>query len=321
MARRRPNFDWPVDDPSVHGASGQPGREAPDSINDAAKTHALSATPPGDTLLKSLCRRGSQPFGCQRHIHSFRLSNRPDAVQPAQKTFGNKGGTLGQFQSVLEAVEARQTFPQDVGRNRHPLAKQLPTLGFGPQHEASGKRHVQIMLPRAPVPRDIAPCVATALPRSRVRCTDDGVEGRIVWANGTSVKIQWDDGEQVTWRRDALASKPIDILDSAAARNESPSTEASAEVSDSEQNVATELPETNPQQMPGRVVQDPMTGAFAASAPQAQEQRQVATEVFVSEPVSLTTERREDAPADRAPTSSAPAKPKRQRKAVERWWV
>jgi len=48
---------------------------------------------------------------------------------------------------------------------------------------------------------------------SRVRCTDDGVEGRIVWANGVSVKIKWDDGEQVTWRRDSLATRPIEILD------------------------------------------------------------------------------------------------------------
>jgi hypothetical protein len=47
---------------------------------------------------------------------------------------------------------------------------------------------------------------------SRVRCTDDGVEGRIVWANAVAVKIQWDDGEYVTWRRDALASRPIEIL-------------------------------------------------------------------------------------------------------------
>ena len=30
---------------------------------------------------------------------------------------------------------------------------------------------------------------------SRVRCTDDGVEGRIVWANALSVKIRWNDGE------------------------------------------------------------------------------------------------------------------------------
>jgi hypothetical protein len=50
---------------------------------------------------------------------------------------------------------------------------------------------------------------------SRVRCTDDSVEGRIIWANGVSVKIRWDDGEQVTWRRDSLASRPIEILDAA----------------------------------------------------------------------------------------------------------
>lgn len=48
---------------------------------------------------------------------------------------------------------------------------------------------------------------------SRVRCTDDGVAGRIVWANAVSVKIRWDDAEQVTWRRDSLAVRPIEILD------------------------------------------------------------------------------------------------------------
>jgi hypothetical protein len=47
---------------------------------------------------------------------------------------------------------------------------------------------------------------------SRVRCTDDRIEGRIVWANGVSVKIKWNDGEQVTWRRDSLASRPIEIM-------------------------------------------------------------------------------------------------------------
>ena len=46
----------------------------------------------------------------------------------------------------------------------------------------------------------------------RVRCTDDGVGGRIVWANGVSVKIKWDDGEQVTWRRDSLAGRPVEAL-------------------------------------------------------------------------------------------------------------
>src|SRR3954447_8182524 len=48
---------------------------------------------------------------------------------------------------------------------------------------------------------------------SRVRCTDDGVEGQIVWANAASVKIEWTDGEKVTWRRRPVESKPIEILD------------------------------------------------------------------------------------------------------------
>jgi hypothetical protein len=33
--------------------------------------------------------------------------------------------------------------------------------------------------------------------------------------NAVSVKIQWDDGEQVTWKRDALATRPLEILDAA----------------------------------------------------------------------------------------------------------
>ena len=62
---------------------------------------------------------------------------------------------------------------------------------------------------------------------SRVRCTDDSVEGRITWANSVSVKVQWDDGEQVTWRRDSLAGRPIEILppadeDKSAATNPEP---------------------------------------------------------------------------------------------------
>jgi hypothetical protein len=61
-----------------------------------------------------------------------------------------------------------------------------------------------------------SPSTAAGLPPiqigSRVRCTDDGVQGRIVWANAVSVKIRWDDGGQVTWRRNALAGKPVEIL-------------------------------------------------------------------------------------------------------------
>src|SRR5215470_4676843 len=48
---------------------------------------------------------------------------------------------------------------------------------------------------------------------SRVRCTDDGVTGRIVWANAVAVKVKWDDGEPVTWKRDSLTDRPIEILD------------------------------------------------------------------------------------------------------------
>ena len=47
---------------------------------------------------------------------------------------------------------------------------------------------------------------------SRVRRTDDLAEGRIVWANGVSVRIAWDEGEHVTWRRVSMAERPIEIL-------------------------------------------------------------------------------------------------------------
>src|SRR5579872_1147629 len=57
---------------------------------------------------------------------------------------------------------------------------------------------------------------------TRVRCTDDGVEGRIAWANAVSVKIKWDDGEEVTWKRADLAGKPIEFLDAEPVKAEAP---------------------------------------------------------------------------------------------------
>ena len=48
---------------------------------------------------------------------------------------------------------------------------------------------------------------------TRVRCTDAGVEGRIAFANAFAVKIKWDDGQEVTWKRSELAGKPIAFLD------------------------------------------------------------------------------------------------------------
>src|ERR1700688_3317969 len=64
---------------------------------------------------------------------------------------------------------------------------------------------------------------------SRVRCTHDGVEGRIVWWNAVSVKIKWDDGEQVTWKRDSLATRPIEILGDDGDQSAAPATPAAAE--------------------------------------------------------------------------------------------
>src|SRR5207253_4765721 len=61
---------------------------------------------------------------------------------------------------------------------------------------------------------------------TRLRCTDDNVEGRITWANATSVKIRWDDGEEVTWKRDSLADKPVVILDEAPGGEPAPQPEA-----------------------------------------------------------------------------------------------
>jgi hypothetical protein len=66
---------------------------------------------------------------------------------------------------------------------------------------------------------------------TRVRCTDDQTEGRIAWANGMSVKIRWDDGEEVTWRRDSLPARPIEVLgheDDAPATPETTQVDASA---------------------------------------------------------------------------------------------
>src|SRR5262245_40989926 len=79
---------------------------------------------------------------------------------------------------------------------------------------------------------------------SRVRCADDGVEGRITWANGVSVKVQWDDGEQVTWRRDSLAGRPIEILDPAGEAEQAATIPEPADVgqSDTAEELAIEQP-------------------------------------------------------------------------------
>jgi hypothetical protein len=129
---------------------------------------------------------------------------------------------------------------------------------------------------------------------SRVRCTDDDVTGRIVWANGISVKIRWDDGEQVTWRRDSLAGRPIEILDAEQAGDDGPSAESASAVPAPEQSATDEAV---PAEMPA---------PEAATTPTTPEQTPAAA-VPATEPV----------PAAEQPSEATPpvAKPKRQRKA------
>jgi hypothetical protein len=69
-----------------------------------------------------------------------------------------------------------------------------------------------IMAAKKKTPTNPAAGLQTLRIGSRVRCTDDGAEGRIVWAGPQAVKIQWNDGEHVTWKRAELAGKPITIL-------------------------------------------------------------------------------------------------------------
>lgn len=87
---------------------------------------------------------------------------------------------------------------------------------------------------------------------SRVRCTDDHVQGRIVWANAVSVKIQWDDGEQVTWRRDSLANRPIEIFDAS---------------SDEDQHAAPEVPATDTEEPARESAGSPPAAAEQPSQP------------------------------------------------------
>jgi hypothetical protein len=139
---------------------------------------------------------------------------------------------------------------------------------------------------------------------TRVRCTDDGVEGRIVWANGVSVKITWDDGEQVTWRRDALADKPIEFLDAGDDQAETPVTPEPTAV---EQPLA----ESGP---------PPAEQIGAAEAPVGETEAQATEQAAASieQPVEVPVPELQAAPADNsAEPAPAPEKPKRQRKAAE----
>jgi len=130
---------------------------------------------------------------------------------------------------------------------------------------------------------------------SRVRCTDDGVAGRIVWCNAASVKIKWNDGEQVTWRRDSLATRPIEVLDDDGDQSAAPATPTAAESQpEAETTVTTEQAQEAPVTMP------------AATEPTATEPQPTATELVTTEPITATTEPATTEPVD---SNTKPATP------------
>jgi hypothetical protein len=115
---------------------------------------------------------------------------------------------------------------------------------------------------------------------SRVRCTDDGVLGRIVWANAVAVKIKWDDGEQVTWKRDSLATRPIELLD-ADGEDQTPAPAATDAAVGS-----TAAPEAEQSALPS----DTAVPEPTATTEQAQETTTLAAEPTGTEPAPTATE-------------------------------
>jgi hypothetical protein len=143
---------------------------------------------------------------------------------------------------------------------------------------------------------------------SRVRCTDDRVEGRIVWANGLCVKIQWDDGEQVTWRRDYLAARPIEILDSDDDVDQGSPAETPASAPMGPTEPATPTAEqtilTEPATLPDE----------AAPAPVEQASQSEASANDSSVPTTAPTEVAPPVPDGNATAQTPPAEPTRERK-------
>ena len=130
---------------------------------------------------------------------------------------------------------------------------------------------------------------------SRVRCSDDGVEGRITWANGVSVKVQWDDGEQVTWRRDSLADRPIEILDPTASDDATDMEETSADV---EPNVGNNSPVEEPTPLPpvAETTADATEPTPAERMPSVEDDAKVQTPTVIAE-AAAPSKRRRKAPA------------------------
>jgi hypothetical protein len=165
---------------------------------------------------------------------------------------------------------------------------------------------------------------------SRVRGTDDGVAGRIVWANGVAVKIQWDDGAQVTWKRDSLATRPIEFLDDDGDPSAAPATPAATEPQlEAEPTATTERAQEAPVTMPATTEATAAQPEPTAAEPVAPAPITSTTEPATTEAVAPTTQPATPGPGlansepAAAPTASAsaaaaptPAKPKRPHKAA-----
>ena len=170
---------------------------------------------------------------------------------------------------------------------------------------------------------------------TRIRCTEDGVEGRIVWANGLMVKIEWTDGEKVTWRRDSLASKPIEIIDDEADQTAAPAAavQVSAGANEPDQpapaaeetTAAIALDQRAPaaaettataEQPPTELEATPAPAEPATTAPATSEPQAPTSEPTASEPTAPASEVpvEQTAPGTPDATAATAAKPKRQRK-------
>jgi FtsZ-interacting cell division protein ZipA len=130
----------------------------------------------------------------------------------------------------------------------------------------------------------------------RVRFAEDGVEGRVVWADETTVQIRWDDGERVTWKRTTMAKKGVEVLDEDA---EQPEAEKPATVQ------ASEAPsdQATPTE-PAFEVQPPAEQAETPTEPNAPEQP-------VEEPKPEATTSEATTPEAGTPEAATEAKPKR----------
>jgi hypothetical protein len=158
---------------------------------------------------------------------------------------------------------------------------------------------------------------------SRVRCTDDGVTGRIVWANAVAVKVKWDDGEQVTWKRDSLATRPIEILDAEGeAEPQAPEAPEPGEQAPPEQEAVAPQAEPTAEQAIPLAAPEVTAATEATTADQTMPPSVEPTpaDAGTSHPTTTWEDdlqaARPEAPADQGEDTpaSTPAQPKRQRK-------